>query len=94
MRVPRWNFIALTRPHDAQRIYIRVKNNEQSKIKKNTDSISNLLSVPYSQLKTAAEEIVSDLKIYIISSFNIYCNNFNDMHIVRISSLFVDITEC
>ncbi|XP_060811233.1 chromosome transmission fidelity protein 18 homolog isoform X1 [Bombus pascuorum] len=58
LRVPRWNFIALTRPHDAQRIYIRVKNNEQNKIKKNTDSISNLLSVPYSQLKTAAEEII------------------------------------
>ncbi|KAK1128703.1 hypothetical protein K0M31_019855 [Melipona bicolor] len=58
LRVPRWNFVALTRPRDAQRIYLRVKNDEQSKIKTNTHSISNLLSVPYSQLKTEAEEII------------------------------------
>ncbi|KAF3427800.1 hypothetical protein E2986_02125 [Frieseomelitta varia] len=58
LRVPHWNFVALTRPRDAQRIYLRVKNDEQSKIKTNTHSISNLLSVPYSQLKTEAEEIL------------------------------------
>ncbi|XP_017754396.1 PREDICTED: chromosome transmission fidelity protein 18 homolog [Eufriesea mexicana] len=58
LRVPRWNFIAVTRPHDAQRIYIRVKSTEESKVKTNTHSISNLLSVPYSQLKAEAEEII------------------------------------
>lgn len=66
MRVPRWNFIAVTRPHDAQRIYIRVKNNEQSEIKRNIPSISNLLSVPFSQVKAEAEEIVRFKDTYYI----------------------------
>lgn len=66
MRVPRWNFIAVTRPRDAQRIYIRVKNNEQSEIKRNIHSISNLLSVPFSQVKAEAEEIVRFKDTYYI----------------------------
>ncbi|XP_034178383.2 chromosome transmission fidelity protein 18 homolog [Osmia lignaria lignaria] len=58
LKVPRWNFIAVTRPHDAQRIYVRVKSDEKNIIKRNTTSISNLLSIPYSQLKAEAEEII------------------------------------
>ncbi|XP_006610723.1 chromosome transmission fidelity protein 18 homolog [Apis dorsata] len=58
LRVPRWNFVAVTRPCDAQRIYIRVKSNEQCEIKRNVHSISNLLSVPFSQIKAEAEEIM------------------------------------
>ncbi|KAG9437378.1 chromosome transmission fidelity protein 18 [Apis mellifera carnica] len=58
LRVPRWNFVAVTRPCDAQRIYIRVKSNEQCEIKRNIHSISNLLSVPFSQIKAEAEEIM------------------------------------
>ncbi|KAI4480419.1 hypothetical protein M0802_014239 [Mischocyttarus mexicanus] len=57
LRVPPWNFVALTRPYDSQRIYIRVKNEENITIK-STKSISNLLSVSYSQLKAEAEEII------------------------------------
>lgn len=59
MRVPRWNFLAVTRPHDAQRIYIRVRS-EQADIKPSKRSFSNLLLVPYSELKAEAEEIVGE----------------------------------
>ncbi|CAL7936344.1 unnamed protein product [Xylocopa violacea] len=58
LRVPSWNFIAVTRPHDAQRIYLRVRNNTQNRLQTSTRPISNLLSVPYSQLKAKAEEII------------------------------------
>ncbi|XP_076171216.1 chromosome transmission fidelity protein 18 homolog isoform X2 [Ptiloglossa arizonensis] len=58
LRVPRWNFVALTRPHDAQRIYVRMKNDEEYNVKTNTHSFSNLLSVSYAQLKAEAEEIM------------------------------------
>ncbi|XP_033340311.2 chromosome transmission fidelity protein 18 homolog isoform X1 [Megalopta genalis] len=58
LRVPRWNFVALTRPHDAQRIYIRVKNDTEPIVKKSGHTFSNLLSIPYSQLKAEAEEIM------------------------------------
>lgn len=91
LRVPHWNFVALTRPRDAQRIYLRVKNDEQSKIKTNTHSTSNLLSVPYNQLKTEAEEIVSLKHIPFVSA---NCSNFNHINIVRILSLFIDSKEC
>ncbi|XP_054012649.1 chromosome transmission fidelity protein 18 homolog [Hylaeus anthracinus] len=58
LRVPRWNFVAVTRPHDAQRIYIRMQNDKDYTAKTNTQSFSNLLSVPYNQLKVEAEEIM------------------------------------
>ena len=57
LRVPRWNFLAVTRPHDSQRIYIRVRS-EQADVKPSKHSYSNLLSVPYSKLKAEAEEII------------------------------------
>ncbi|XP_012153108.2 chromosome transmission fidelity protein 18 homolog [Megachile rotundata] len=60
LRVPRWNFVAVTRPHDAQRIYVRIKDDEKYMFKTNTNLISNLLSVPYSQLKAEAEEIIAE----------------------------------
>lgn len=66
MRVPRWNFVAVTRPCDAQRIYVRVKSNEQCEIKRNVHSISNLLSVPFSQIKAEAEKIVRFKDTYYI----------------------------
>ncbi|XP_076672404.1 chromosome transmission fidelity protein 18 homolog, partial [Andrena cerasifolii] len=59
LRVPRWNFLAVTRPHDAQRIYIRFRS-EQADVKPSKHSFSNLLSVPYSELKAEAEEIIVD----------------------------------
>ncbi|CAK9798019.1 Chromosome transmission fidelity protein 18 homolog [Anthophora quadrimaculata] len=58
LRVPRWNFVAVTRPHDAQRIYVRVRSNDPNKIITSTYANSNLLSVPYDQLKAEAEEIM------------------------------------
>lgn len=70
LRVPRWNFIAVTRPHDAQRIYVRVKSDEKNTVKINTTSVSNLLSVPYSQLKAEAEEIVNNSVACIL--YNLY----------------------
>ncbi|XP_066590270.1 chromosome transmission fidelity protein 18 homolog [Prorops nasuta] len=57
LHVPRWNFIAVTRPYDSQRIYIRVKENQF--INHNMkQSISNLLPIPYNDLKSEAEEII------------------------------------
>ncbi|XP_031840583.1 chromosome transmission fidelity protein 18 homolog [Nomia melanderi] len=58
LRVPRWNFVALTRPRDAQRIYIRLKDDTEPNVKESTRTFSNLLSVPYDQLKAEAEEIM------------------------------------
>ena len=57
LRVPRWNFLAVTRPHDSQRIYIRVRS-ERADVKPSKHSCSNLLPVPYSELKAEAEEII------------------------------------
>ncbi|XP_076287009.1 chromosome transmission fidelity protein 18 homolog isoform X2 [Lasioglossum baleicum] len=58
LRVPRWNFVALTRPHDAQRIYIRIKNDAVPSVNNCEHKFSNLLPVPYNQLKAEAEEIM------------------------------------
>ncbi|XP_076649239.1 chromosome transmission fidelity protein 18 homolog [Halictus rubicundus] len=58
LRVPRWNFVALTRPHDAQRIYIRVKNDAVPSVNSSEHKFSDLLPIPYSQLKAEAEEIM------------------------------------
>ncbi|XP_076761142.1 chromosome transmission fidelity protein 18 homolog [Xylocopa sonorina] len=58
LRVPCWNFVAVTRPCDAQRIYLRVRDNTQNRIQTSTRVISNLLSAPYSELKAKAEEII------------------------------------
>ncbi|KZC08339.1 Chromosome transmission fidelity protein 18 like protein [Dufourea novaeangliae] len=58
LRVPRWNFVAVTRPHDAQRIYIRMKNDTEPRVKSNANTLFSLLSVPYSQLKAEAEAIM------------------------------------
>ncbi|XP_078042301.1 chromosome transmission fidelity protein 18 homolog [Augochlora pura] len=71
LRVPRWNFIALTRPHDAQRIYIRVKNDTEPIVKKSGHIFSSLLSVPYEHLKAEAE------KIMVQNAKRVSCENAN-----------------
>lgn len=59
VNIPSWNFIALTREHDAQRIYIRLKpeskNQHQEKQKKIT---GGLLSIDYQALKIEAEKLM------------------------------------
>lgn len=62
MRVPLWNFVAVTRCSDSQRFYIRVKNDNKCTLVKSRPA-SSLLSVSFSQLKAEAEEIVSGMKI-------------------------------
>ncbi|KAG7211889.1 hypothetical protein KM043_011100 [Ampulex compressa] len=57
IKVPSWNFVAITRSYDAQRIYVRMKN-EQNEVYKCSQPTSNLLSTPYNQLKAQAEEII------------------------------------
>ena len=59
-KVPSWNFVALTRPDDSMRIYLRVKDTKNKEIKTFDRPVSGLISVPYSQLKAEAEEIVSN----------------------------------
>ncbi|XP_017887978.1 chromosome transmission fidelity protein 18 homolog isoform X2 [Ceratina calcarata] len=72
LRVPHWNFVAVTRPVDAERIYVRVKNDEQVEIKKSNCIFSGLLSVPFGQLKAEAEEIiVQNVKKASCETFNI-----------------------
>ncbi|XP_047362161.1 chromosome transmission fidelity protein 18 homolog [Vespa velutina] len=57
LRVPSWNFIALTRSFDSQRLYIRIKNEENITVE-SMKPVRNLLSIPYDQLKAEAEEII------------------------------------
>lgn len=58
LRVPPWNFVAVTRSYDSQRLYIRVRNPKNNVKESTKKPIANLLSVPYRQLKAQAEEIV------------------------------------
>ncbi|KYN42346.1 Chromosome transmission fidelity protein 18 like protein [Trachymyrmex septentrionalis] len=58
LRVPSWNFVAVTRSYDYQRLYIRIRN-QQNDIKQFTSPIANLSSVPYKQLKIQAKEIMA-----------------------------------
>ncbi|XP_071574574.1 chromosome transmission fidelity protein 18 homolog isoform X2 [Temnothorax nylanderi] len=58
LRVPSWNFMAVTRSYDSQRLYIRVRNT-QNNIKQSTQPVANLCSIPYTQLKTQAKEIMA-----------------------------------
>ncbi|XP_015177515.1 PREDICTED: chromosome transmission fidelity protein 18 homolog [Polistes dominula] len=75
LRVPPWNFIALTRPFDSQRIYIRMRNEENISIE-SKKPIRNLLSVSYNQLKAEAEEIIVNnakrASVAVTTSF--YCD--------------------
>ncbi|XP_014610820.1 PREDICTED: chromosome transmission fidelity protein 18 homolog [Polistes canadensis] len=75
LRVPPWNFIALTRPFDSQRMYIRIKNEENISVE-SRKPIHNLLSVSYNQLKAEAEEIIVNnakrASIAVTTSF--YCD--------------------
>ena len=59
-RIPNWNFVAVTRNEDGQRLYVRVTEAKRNVIAK-TRPAAGLLSVSYSQLKAEAEEIVSIL---------------------------------
>lgn len=64
-RVPSWNFVALTRPYDSQRLYVRVKPDAViNPIKVN--SSSGLLSVSYDKLKADAEKIVRKILYFFI----------------------------
>ncbi|KAL0100828.1 hypothetical protein PUN28_019304 [Cardiocondyla obscurior] len=58
LRVPPWNFVAVTRSYDSQRLYIKVRNT-QNNIKQSAKSIVNLFSIPYMQLKAQAEKIIT-----------------------------------
>ncbi|XP_043280438.1 chromosome transmission fidelity protein 18 homolog [Venturia canescens] len=56
--VPSWNFIALTRVSDFQRVYVRVGENRREKQSINTRPPSDLFQLPFSDLKREAEEII------------------------------------
>ncbi|XP_018394126.1 PREDICTED: chromosome transmission fidelity protein 18 homolog [Cyphomyrmex costatus] len=58
LRVPSWNFVAVTRSYDSQRLYVRVRN-QQNDIKQSINPIANLTLVPYKQLKIQAKEIMA-----------------------------------
>lgn len=57
LQVPPWNFVAITRTYDSQRLYVRVKSTN-SNVKQSARPIANLLSTTYSQLKAQTTEIV------------------------------------
>ncbi|XP_011151397.1 chromosome transmission fidelity protein 18 homolog isoform X2 [Harpegnathos saltator] len=79
LRVPQWNFVAVTRTYDSQRLYVRVKN-IQNDVKQSTKPFTNLLSIPYKQLKAQAEEITrkKELSIQMISNLQETKNIVND----------------
>ncbi|EZA52142.1 Chromosome transmission fidelity protein 18-like protein [Ooceraea biroi] len=63
LRVPPWNFVAVTRSYDSQRLYVRVRS-ERKDVKKSTRGpIANLLSTSYRQLKAQAEEVMAKKKV-------------------------------
>ncbi|XP_012263306.2 chromosome transmission fidelity protein 18 homolog [Athalia rosae] len=57
LRVPKWNFVAITRCSDSQRLYIKVKSDNKVTVAKSRPA-SGLLSTSFSKLKTEAEEIL------------------------------------
>ncbi|XP_012539347.1 chromosome transmission fidelity protein 18 homolog [Monomorium pharaonis] len=76
LRVPPWNFVAVTRPYDSQRLYIRVRN-AQNDIKQSVRPIANLFSTSYNQLKTQAKEIMEKKQELLRPSSNL-CSIKND----------------
>lgn len=60
--------MAVTRTYDSQRLYVRVRN-VQNDIKQSTKPITNLLSIPYGQLKAQAEEVYLFLNFLFLSYF-------------------------
>lgn len=61
LRVPPWNFVAVTRNTDAQRLYIKVRPEHKFDTTIKIRPLSGLLSVNYSQLKEQADKIVNIL---------------------------------
>lgn len=59
-RVPPWNFVAVTRCSDSQRLYVRVKSDSKFAVVKSRPA-SGLLSVSFSKLKAEAEEIMVNI---------------------------------
>ncbi|XP_015122752.1 chromosome transmission fidelity protein 18 homolog [Diachasma alloeum] len=57
LKIPSWNFVALTRPADSQRIYVRLRPKNPSKIVEVTPA-GGLLNVNYEKLKEEAEKIL------------------------------------
>ncbi|XP_063995530.1 chromosome transmission fidelity protein 18 homolog [Diachasmimorpha longicaudata] len=57
LKIPSWNFVALTRPTDSQRIYVRLRPKNPSEFVKVTPT-SGLLNVNYENLKEEAEKIL------------------------------------
>ncbi|XP_011304841.1 chromosome transmission fidelity protein 18 homolog [Fopius arisanus] len=57
LKIPSWNFVALTRPADSQRVYVRLRPKESVKIV-GIASTSGLLTVNYEKLKEEAEKIL------------------------------------
>ncbi|XP_012277633.1 chromosome transmission fidelity protein 18 homolog [Orussus abietinus] len=60
LRVPSWNFVAVTRRFDSQRLYIKVRD-ENNDIKISARPIVGLTLIPYSRLKAEAEEILTKI---------------------------------
>ncbi|KAK2577163.1 hypothetical protein KPH14_003320 [Odynerus spinipes] len=79
LRVPSWNFIAVTRPFDSQRIYVRIKKEKNIAIKSMTP-VQNLLSVSYNQLKAEAEEIITNntKRASLASTISFDCDKVTD----------------
>ncbi|KAL6423197.1 hypothetical protein ACFW04_010103 [Cataglyphis niger] len=76
LRVPPWNFVAVTRLYDSQRLYIRVRN-VQNDIKQAKKPITNLLSISYKQLKAQAQEIMSTKNKLLVQPVSNLCDTNN-----------------
>ncbi|EFN74480.1 Chromosome transmission fidelity protein 18-like protein [Camponotus floridanus] len=76
-RVPSWNFVAVTRLYDSQRLYIRVRS-RQNDIKQTKRPITNLLSISYNQLKAQAQKIMSTKNELSIQPLSNLCDTNND----------------
>ncbi|XP_012223290.1 chromosome transmission fidelity protein 18 homolog [Linepithema humile] len=76
LRVPPWNFVAVTRSYDSQRLFIRVRNTLNN-IKESKKPFSNLLSTPYRQLKSQAEEIMTKKMLLSEQAAPNVCNTEN-----------------
>ncbi|KAM0725880.1 Chromosome transmission fidelity protein 18-like protein [Formica fusca] len=76
LRVPPWNFVAVTRLYDSQRLYIRVRN-ARNDIKQTKKPITNLLSISYKQLKAQAQEIISTKNKLSVQSVSNLCDTNN-----------------
>lgn len=65
LSIPRCDFVAVTRPSDAQRMYVKFKSNLKP-IVQDSKRMTKTLLIGYDELKKEAEKIVSLCCIYFL----------------------------